>query len=214
MKISEIAVLAAIALSVAVGAYLYPQMPDMIASHWDAAGNVNGYMPKFWGLFLMPLVALAMFALLVFIPRIDPLKANIEKFRGYFDGFIVLMTLFLLYVHAISMLWNLGVAVNMNRIMPPALGALLFYCGILIEKAKRNWFIGIRTPWTLSNDMVWDKTHQLGGKLFKITGVIAVFGAFAGTYAFLFFIIPVVAATLFTTVYSYVLYRKLGRAKA
>ncbi|OGG36652.1 hypothetical protein A2110_00260, partial [Candidatus Jorgensenbacteria bacterium GWA1_54_12] len=151
---------------------------------------------------------------LVFIPRIDPLKANIEKFRGYFDGFIVLMTLFLLYVHAISMLWNLGVAVNMNRIMPPALGALLFYCGILIEKAKRNWFIGIRTPWTLSNDMVWDKTHQLGGKLFKITGVIAVFGAFAGTYAFLFFIIPVVAATLFTTVYSYVLYRKLGRAKA
>ena len=130
MKISEIAVLAAIALSVAVGAYLYPQMPDMIASHWDAAGNVNGYMPKFWGLFLMPLVALAMFALLVFIPRIDPLKANIEKFRGYFDGFIVLMTLFLLYVHAISVLWNLGVAVNMNRIMPPALGALLFYCGI------------------------------------------------------------------------------------
>ncbi len=210
MKVSEIIVLVAIVASIIAGAYLYPQMPDVVASHWDAAGNVNGYLPKFWGLFLMPLVASAMFALLVFIPRIDPLKENIEKFRGYFDGFIVLMTLFLLYVHTISVLWNLGVAVNMNHVVPPAVGALLFYCGILIEKAKRNWFIGIRNPWTLSNDAVWDKTHRLGGKLFKISGVIAVFGAFAGTHAFLFFIIPVIAFTFFTTVYSYVLYRKLG----
>jgi len=210
MKISEIAVLAAIVLSVAVGAYLYPQMPDMVASHWDAAGNVNSYMPKFWGLFLMPLVALAMFALLVFIPRIDPLKANIEKFRGYFDGFIVLMTLFLLYVHAISMLWNLGVAVNMNRIMPPALGALLFYCGILIEKAKRNWFIGIRTPWTLSNETVWNKTHKLGARLFKGCALFSVLGLAFQQYAIWIILIPVVASALYLVVYSYVEFKKIA----
>jgi len=171
-------------------------------------------MPKFWALFLMPLISLGLLALFLAIPKIDPLRKNIQSFRNYFDNFILLIFAFLLYIHAITLWWNLGYRFNFVAAIVPALGLLFYYVGVLLQHAKQNWFIGIRTPWTLSNDMVWDKTHQLGGKLFKITGVIAVFGAFAGTYAFLFFIIPVVAATLFTTVYSYVLYRKLGRAKA
>jgi len=61
----------------------------------------------------------------------------------------------------------------MGQMMVPALGILFYYCGILIENAKRNWFIGIRTPWTLSNEKVWERTHKIGGKLFKIAGLIA-----------------------------------------
>ena len=78
--------------------------------------------------------------------------------------------------------------------------------GQLITKAKRNYFIGIRTPWTLSSDTVWDKTHQLGGKLFIAAGAISLFGAFFPDAAIFFIMIPVLFVTLFTVLYSYFLY--------
>jgi uncharacterized membrane protein len=78
----------------------------------------------------------------------------------------------------------------------------------LLEKAKRNWFIGIRTAWTLSSDTVWDKTHQLGAKLFKVTGLICLVGVFFQQYAFVFLIAPVLLVSLYLVIYSYVEYRK------
>ena len=91
----------------------------------------------------------------------------------------------------------------MRQLMMPALGILFYYCGVLIENAKRNWFIGIRTPWTLSSDSVWEKTHKIGGKLFKIAGIIALFGIFFPNYTFLFVLIPVVSVAIYTAAYSY-----------
>ncbi len=178
MKISkyEIAIILIIVVSFAVGAYFYPQMPERIASHWNEQGQVDGYMSKFWGLFLMPFISIGMALLLVFIPRIDPLKANIEKFRKYFDGFIVLIVLFLFYLYLLTIFWNLGARFDMGQVLAPALGVLFYYCGVLVGKTKRNWFVGIRTPWTLSSDTVWDKTHKLGAKLFKVAGIIALCG--------------------------------------
>lgn len=212
MRKSEIIILLIIALSFAVGIYFYPQMPDKMASHWNVQGQVDDYMPKAWALFLMPFVSLAMFFLFILIPKIDPLKANIEKFRKYFDGFIIIIISFLFYIYLLTILWSLGIEFNMNRVLPPAFGLLLYYSGILIGNAKRNWFIGIRTPWTLSSDEVWEKTHKLGAKLFKLSGVIAVLGAFIPDYAMFFVIVPVIPATIYATVYSYLEYRKISRA--
>jgi uncharacterized membrane protein len=96
-----------------------------------------------------------------------------------------------------------------NVIFPIGLGLLFFYSGILYENAKRNWFIGIRTPWTLSNDIVWDKTHKIGGKLFKIAGVVAIFGIFFQKYALLFILVPVILITAYTIIYSYFEYQKV-----
>ncbi len=208
MRKSELIIFIMILLSFAVGIYLYPQMPGRIASHWNIQGQVDDYMPKFWGLFLMPFVSVGLFLLFVLIPRIDPLKENIEKFRKYFDSFIVLIILFLFYIYTLTILWSFNVKFNMNQVLPPAFGILFFYCGVLIEKAKRNWFIGIRTPWTLSSDNVWDKTHQLGGKLFKIIGMIAFLGLFLSSYTLFFILFPVMAATIYIITYSYFEYRK------
>jgi len=83
-------------------------MPDEMASHWNFKGEVDDYLPKFWGLFLMPIISLGLFLLFLLIPKIDPLKANIEKFRKYFDGFMVLMMVFLFYIYLLSIIWNLG----------------------------------------------------------------------------------------------------------
>ena len=96
--------------------------------------------------------------------------------------------------------------------MPIALGLLFFYAGILCENAKRNWFVGIRTPWTLSNDRVWDRTHQIGGKLFKLAGVITFLGVFFQNYAVFFILAPVLVVTVYTVVYSYVEYQKETKA--
>lgn len=156
----------------------------------------------------MPLISLGMFFLFISTAKIDPLKENIKKFRKYFDIFIVLIIVFMLYAHSLALFWSFGFRFNMVQAMIPALGILFYYCGILIEKSKRNWFIGIRTPWTLSSDAVWEKTHKLGGKLFKISGIIAFSGIFFLNYAFFIFFIPVIFSAIYTVVYSYIEYKK------
>lgn len=205
---TELVILGIILFSFILGIYFYPLMPEKIASHWNAQGQVNGYLPKFWGLFLMPFLSIALFLLFVFIPKIDPLKANIEKFRKYYDRFILLIIAFLFYVYLLTIFWNIGMRFNLGQVLAPAFAILFYYCGILIENAKRNWSIGIRTPWTLSNEKVWEKTHKVGGKLFKIAGVIALFGAFFPDYALFYIIIPVILVVAYAFVYSYLEYQK------
>jgi uncharacterized membrane protein len=208
MRKSEIIIIGIILLSFVVGIYFYPQMPEKMASHWNAQGEVDGYMSKFWGLFLMPLTLVGLTLLFFAIPRIDPLKVNIEKFRKYYDGFIILFSIFILAAHFQIILWNVGIKISPNVILPIGLGLLFFYSGILCENAKRNWFIGIRTPWTLSNDVVWDKTHKIGGKLFKVAGVVSLFGIFFQNYALLFVLLPLILVAVYTIIYSYVEYQK------
>lgn len=209
MKKINLFILLVILASFGVGVYLYPIIPEKMASHWNAAGEVDGYMGKFWGLFLMPIITLIIFLFFLLIPKIDPLKENVEKFRNYFDGFIALIIIFLFYVYGLSLAWNFGWRFEMGRILAPAFAILFFYCGILISKAKRNWFIGIRTPWTLTNDIVWDKTHYLGGILFKVAGVICLFGILFPAYAFWFVLVPVIFFSAYLMVYSYSEYRKI-----
>ena len=208
MRKSEIIVLGIILLSFIIGIYFYPQVPEKVASHWNAQGQVNGYMSKFWGLFLMPLISVGLFLLFITIPKIDPLKHNIEKFRRYYDGFVVLMIAYLFYVYLITIFWNIGIRLSINQLLVPAIGILFYYSGVLIENAKRNWSIGIRTPWTLSNDIVWEKTHKIGGKLFKIAGVIAFVGVFFQNYVIFLVLVPVISVAVYTIIYSYFEYQK------
>jgi uncharacterized membrane protein len=213
MRKSEIFAIGLILVSFLLGIYLYPQLPERIASHWNTQGKVDGYMSKFWGLFLLPFILIPVFLLFVLIPRIDPLKANIAKFRNYFDGFMVILMLFLFYIYLLTIFWNLGKRFNLAAMMAPALGILFYYCGVLIKNAKRNWFIGIRTPWTLSSEGVWDKTHKIGEKLFKIAGIIAFLGIIIPKYAFWVMIIPVILAAIYPIVYSYFVYQKEMRGQ-
>lgn len=184
-------------------------MPERMVSHWNIMGEADGYLPKFWALFIVPLASLGLFALFVVIPKIDPLKNNIQKFRRYYDTFVVLLLCFLCYLGFLVIFWNFGMSFNMIQALAPALGLLFYYMGILTENAKRNWFIGIRTPWTLSNDDVWDKTHKLGGKLFKACGVLTAVGGFIFDKLAVFFILaPILVVTVYVTVFSYFEYKK------
>ena len=192
------------------GLLLWNRLPEQMASHWNVNDQVDGYTSKFWGVFLMPVITLGMFLLFILIPNIDPLKANIAKFRDTFNLFITFIIGFMVYVHALTLLWNLGYTnLGIGKAMLPVMGLLFIVIGSLLRKAKRNWFIGIRTPWTLSSDRVWDETHRLGSILFMISGVLAVIGGFfGGMIAFWMLFVPLMGSTIFLVIYSYILYQK------
>ena len=213
-RTTTLIVLLLIATAAIAGLLLWNQLPDSMASHWNANDQVDGYTSKFSGVFLLPLITLGLFLLFLVVPNIDPLKANIAQFREVFNLFIVLMAAFMLYIHALTLRWNLGYTdFGMSKAMLPAMGILFFFIGYMLRKAKRNFFIGIRTPWTLSSDRVWDETHRLGSVLFMISGVFAFIGAlFGGMTAFWFLFVPIIGSTLITLVYSYVIYQREVKA--
>jgi uncharacterized membrane protein len=213
-KITTMIALILIAIAAIAGLLLWNQLPEQMASHWNINDEADGFTSKFWGVFLMPIVTLGMFGLFIVLPNIDPLKANIEQFRGAFNLFIVLIIGFMLYVHAITLVWNLGYQnFRFSMALLPAFGALFFFIGYMLKQAKRNFFIGIRTPWTLSSDSVWDKTHQLGGNLFMLIGVLTFAGSFfGGLTAFWLFFAPLMVSVLFLVIYSYILYRNETKA--
>jgi uncharacterized membrane protein len=205
---SEILIVGIALFSFVIGVYYYPQMSEKVASHWDAKGRVDGYLSRFWGVFLIPITLVPLALLFIAIPRIDPLRENIEKFRRYYDGFVILFMLFMIFVYFQTILWNVGIKISPIAVLPIGAGLLFIGAGVLCENTRRNWFIGIRTPWTLSSDRVWDKTHRMGGKLFKIAGVMAMVGIFFRSYAVFFVLIPAILVAAYTIVYSYLEYKK------
>jgi uncharacterized membrane protein len=209
-RTTTIIVLIMIVAATLAGLLLWNRLPDQMASHWNVNDQVDGYMSKFGGVFLLPLITLGMFLLFRFVPSIDPLKANIAQFREAFNLFVVLIVAFMLYIYGLSIAWNLGyTGFKMSGAMLPAIGLLFIFVGFMLRQAKRNFFIGIRTPWTLSSDTVWDATHRIGAVLFMISGALAFLGGFfGGRTAFWFLFVPIIGSTVFLLIYSYVLYQR------
>ncbi|MGQ9494266.1 MAG: SdpI family protein [Anaerolineae bacterium] len=209
MKMGRVVMIAIVLLAFAVSIYVYPKMPEQMASHWNAQGQVDGYMPRFWGAFFLPLLLVGFTLLLLLLPNIDPLRENIEQFREQYERFVVLTLGFFLYVHLFTLAVNLGWEVQIIRVLSPGMALLFYGVGVLVEHAKRNYFIGIRTPWTLANEEVWDRTHKAGGKWFKLVGVLALGGVAWPQWGVYFLLVPVILVVLYTMVYSYREYRKV-----
>lgn len=188
--------------------FAYPSLPDEVVSHWNAQGQPDDTMAKFWGAALMPLVGLILWIILLVVPRIDPKRENIEKFRASFDHFIISLFAFFLYIHVLMLAWNLGYTFSIIRFLVPAFAILFYDIGILLSHAQRNWTIGIRTPWTMSSEAVWQKTHKAGSYVFKAVGVVTLVGLLYPDQAIWIFFVPLIASVVFLVVYSYVLYSK------
>jgi uncharacterized membrane protein len=191
--------------------WAYSRLPERVATHWNAQGQVDGYMGRFGGTFFVPLLVLGIYLLFLIIPRIDPKRKNIAQFIDIFNRFITALLLFMLYIYSLTIVFNLGYTFDFTKVILPAFGALFYFIGWMLPKAKPNWFIGIRTPWTLSNDEVWVKTHMLGGKLFKISGVLVFLGLLLSKYAYLFVLVPIIVSSIYTVVYSYLEYKRIEK---
>ncbi|MCX6694973.1 MAG: SdpI family protein [Candidatus Altiarchaeota archaeon] len=196
----------------ALGFFLYGSMPDRMASHWNASGEVDGFMDRGVALLFMPALVLIILGIFVVVPMIDPLKKNIEEFRGYYNNFVLLIVAFMFYIYCVTILLNLGYKLSINALIAPALAVLIFYSGVVMGKSRRNWFVGIRTPWTLSSDVVWERTHALACKLFKACGVVLLFSVFFPNLMVYLVLVPILASALGLVVYSYLEYLKVGKA--
>jgi uncharacterized membrane protein len=208
MRKSYILLILIIILSFAISILVKDSMLPYMVTHWNFKGDADGYMTKNTALFLLPIISLAILFLLILIPKLDPLYKNIEDFRQHYDIFVVLMVAFLFYIHILTIFWNLRIPLNMNQMISPAVAILIFYMGILIYNSKRNWSIGIRTAWSLSSDYVWEKTHQLGGRLFTAAGIFCLLGVIFPDYAIIFILVPIMAASLTSVLYSYLIYEE------
>ena len=211
MKTNFLLLFGLIFVALVLAVYFYPLLPEQIASHWNGVGEVNGWMPKLeFHFFVFGLLIFSVFLFLV-IPKIDPLKKNLQEFIDYYWGFVYILVGFIVYTYLLTVAANLGFKFNTTQVLMPALAVLFFYLGVVMEKAKRNWFIGIRTPWTLSSDRVWNETHKIGAKLFKVIAIIFLLLTAFPSYAFTI-LITVILITVFSLIaYSYWLYYKLEK---
>jgi uncharacterized membrane protein len=206
MRKSEWLLVAVGILAFATGAFMEPHLPAMVASHWDAAGQVNGYLSRAWGAFTFPAIIVFVIALFLAVPRMDPKRNNIAKFRDYFDCLTITLAVVLYYFYALTLLWNLGYPIDMMRWFIPAFALLFYVIGIVLPHTTLNFTIGIRTPWTILSETVWRKTHAAGGIAFKISAVITLAGVLWPSLALWFLLVPIIASAVGLFVYSYVLY--------
>ncbi|MCL9813649.1 SdpI family protein [Natranaeroarchaeum aerophilus] len=202
--------LAAIASLVAA-----PDLPDQFVTNWDAGGEPDGTMSTAIGLWLLPAMTAGLVGLFALLPRIDPLRENITAFRPYYDWFVVVFAAYMTLLHVGMVAFNLGYEFDFTLLVLAGMIPLFYYVGVVLEQAKRNWFIGIRTPWTLSSDEVWDRTNALGATLFKWSALVALVGLVGGYVsgqiglAFAAMFVPLLVTAFVPVAYSYYLYRDL-----
>lgn len=199
-----------VTLSFVLAIIAIPYMPLLMASHWGISGEVDGYMPRISALFLMPFISLVMYVLFLFLPKLEPYQKNFKQFESYYDTFMVVIFYFLFYIYLLSLAWNYGLVFNMTQFMSPGLSLLFFYAAILLQNTKMNWFVGIRTPWTMQNPVVWDKTHKLGAILFKLVSLLTLIGMIFPSLTFYLFFIPLIVSVVIIYFYSYWQYRKIS----
>ena len=184
--------LVAAALAAMVSIWAYPRLPETVATHWNLRGVPDGYSSRFWAVALMPLVMVGMSGLLRVLPKIDPRRENYAKFIDSYWLIANVILVFLGLAHVLILANGMGYLVQVDRLLPLGVGLLFAILGKYLTRIEPNWFIGIRTPWTLSSDAVWRKTHRTGGWLFVIGGIVIATGAFAPRGAF----VPLFVATV------------------
>lgn len=167
-----------IAITIAVAAYLYPTLPEQIPTHWNLEGEVDDYTPKPWGVLMMPLMAIFVFIIMKLIPVISPKGFRTDQFRGVMNIFTVTLVGFMSVVALLVLLSASGRNVHMNEMIFAGIGLLFIVLGNYLGKVRKNFFIGIRTPWTLASDEVWSRTHRLGGWVFVLIGFFMFLNAF------------------------------------
>jgi len=176
----ELPSLLLLAVMLGLLATTWPVAGDRVPLHWNAAGEIDRYGSKVTGLLLPPLLALGLYLLLLFLPRIDPGRANYATFA---DAYLVVRTALLAAVtffYGLACLAARGASVSMDLAAPLAVGSLFVVLGSVMGKIRPNWFVGIRTPWTISSKASWVRTHRLGGWLFVALGLALVVHALTG----------------------------------
>lgn len=207
---SEIFPVALVILSILSSFYFYSVFPDTVATHWGFDGKPNGWSSKEVGAFLFPGIIFGMYFLFLLLPNFDPKKERYAEFRKTYHIFKnILLALFTL-LYFVTSLNSAGFSyISVEFSVLTSIGLMFILIGNYMGKLKQNWFVGIKTPWTLSNEEVWNKTHRFGGKIFIIGGILMMLIYFVPpTFKIYLFILIIALLAPSTIFYSYFIYRK------
>ena len=196
-------------VALAIGVWAWPRLPARVATHWDIHGTPDGYSSRLFAVLITPVILVVINGVFRILPRLDPRRANYEKFQDTYWLIANAVALFLLGVHVLVMINGLGRPVAMSRLMPVAVGLLFVVLGNSLSRVQPTWFVGIRTPWTLSSDTVWRKTHRTGGFTFVTAGLVMIATALvSGPVVWVMLGAAAALAVAVPVVQSYVLWRR------
>jgi uncharacterized membrane protein len=204
---SEIFSLAILAISIAASFYFYAHFPERVITHWGFNGEPNGWSGRSFAAFFMPALLIGMYAMFLVIPWLDPRKERYVEFAKAYNVFRNFIIFFMLVIYFIASLNNIGYNLDVKTWTSVGVGLLFIILGNYLGKLKQNWFIGIRTPWTMSSEIVWNKTHRFGGKAFILCGILMIVaGQAPAAWRLPLFIADIIVLLVGTIGYSYYAY--------
>ena len=200
-----------LAIPVVIAVMVYPHMPERVPIHWNIHGQVNNYGSREFGTFFLPLLNIAMYVLFLVMPKLDPKYANYSKFGSSYLTIRYSLHLFFMLMFGVTVAASLGYPINIGRWVPAGVAVLFIVMGNIMGRVRHNYFVGFRYPWTLANEEVWRRTHQLGSKLMVVGGFLALFGVIftQGNASFMILMIGILVPTIITTVYSYIIFKRI-----
>lgn len=198
-----------------VAFFIYPQLPDQVPSHWNVHGQVDDYSSRFFGAFFEPLLAPALYLLLILLPLIDPRKENYARFANAYAFLRWTLLIFMYALYVVSLLASLGYTVNTGLFVKAGVAILFTLIGNFMGQLRLNYFVGIKTPWTLASEDVWRRTHRLGGRIWVICGLgCLALSAFSGAWSAYLYFAFIIIMVLVPMIYSYVIYEQLKKPGA
>lgn len=202
---------AAIILATLAGTIIaYPHLPQIVATHWDVSGHANGWSPK-WSLVLYePGLMLGVVLLFFAIPWLSPKKFEVDSFRATYLYIMIMIVALLAYGQLLILISGLGVVLDVSRALEGGICLMFALMGNVLGKVRRNFFIGVRTPWTIASEQVWNATHRFAAKTFVAGGLLGLVLVILGA-PFWFSIAAVLIAALAAVIYSLVFYKQLER---
>ena len=170
----------------ALAAWLYPSLPQRMPTHWNIKGTVDGWGDKSWATFLMPGMMIAFLILFAFLPALSPKHFEVDSFRSTYLYIMVLITGLFAYMNGVILLatWQEVRAgprfMDIGRALIGGIFLFIAFLGNVMGKVRKNFYIGIRVPWTLASDRVWNDTHRLAAWVMVAAGVIGFLLVIAG----------------------------------
>ncbi len=201
-----------------VSVWLYPSLPDRIPTHWNIKGQVDGYGNKQWAAFLMPVFMVAMLVLFFFLPALSPKHFEVDAFRPTYLYIMVVVTALFAYLHLLTLyaVWKSVAQHEQFDLGRPLIsGIFLMYAlmGNVLGKVRKNFYIGVRVPWTLASDRVWNDTHRLAAWIMVASGLLGFVMILTGV-PIVYPIVLLIGSALIPVVYSFVHYKSLERRGA
>ncbi|HCK98492.1 MAG TPA: hypothetical protein DHW42_00080 [Candidatus Marinimicrobia bacterium] len=178
--------------------------------HWNINGQPDRYAGKFLGLFMMPIVVFIIGLLLFVVPRIEPRQKHIRMSMKAYNLMLIGIVLVFAALHVVVIMNAVGKALSVDKIIPALIGALFIVIGNYMGKVRSNYMLGIKTPWTLSSELSWNKTHRLGGRLFILSGFLIVLSSLlsTGKMTMVILLCLVFGTVIVSFAYSYFIWKK------